>query len=484
MPRIINAYSTGNPLAKTIADLGNSLFGDTLTPAVNRQKLQSAQREEFGIDGLAKVFGAGTDIDPHKAAEMAVLGGMKPEDIAMMNTYIYGNKYGPRDTRTTNAMAGAGKYKDSADAFDIGETNKISMNAADNDTSRANNAASNANSYSMNERDNERMWNEFLQKPEAALDTQGNPVFAPQGDLASGGYAPRPSSEAQISPLQKVNDYIKAADVALPNATPEQKRAWVLQQVSKSVKKGTTVYGEDGDPIVEIGGDAVSGFDPTNAVTTQLQKQTIAYDKFKNTLAMAKDVAVKNPNVFGIVGMARQGIQDTNQIAQSIGDVLGIQDVGQTLAAVQADGKAKGLPDTIWSPKYDPALGQIESLGKILAYTGATSIAEQSGNDLSDKDIERIEGILGDPRDWAMNQKRFLTKVAQVEAYVDSQMAINNKYLFGTPGAKTQSVAPQAPDAQSGAVVQPPMQGAKQAPDGKWYVPDPNRPGKYLMVEP
>ncbi len=30
---------------------------------------------------------------------------------------------------------------------------------------------------------------------------------------------------------------------------------------------------------------------------------------------------------------------------------------------------------------------------------------------------------------------------------------------------------------------EPPAQGAKQAPDGKWYVPDPNRPGKYLRVD-
>jgi hypothetical protein len=32
-------------------------------------------------------------------------------------------------------------------------------------------------------------------------------------------------------------------------------------------------------------------------------------------------------------------------------------------------------------------------------------------------------------------------------------------------------------------VVEPPIEGAKQAPDGKWYVPDPNRQGKYLRVE-
>jgi len=29
----------------------------------------------------------------------------------------------------------------------------------------------------------------------------------------------------------------------------------------------------------------------------------------------------------------------------------------------------------------------------------------------------------------------------------------------------------------------PPVQGARQAPDGKFYVPDPNRPGKYLQVQ-
>jgi hypothetical protein len=27
-------------------------------------------------------------------------------------------------------------------------------------------------------------------------------------------------------------------------------------------------------------------------------------------------------------------------------------------------------------------------------------------------------------------------------------------------------------------------EGAKQAPDKKWYVPDPDRPGKYLEVRP
>jgi hypothetical protein len=28
----------------------------------------------------------------------------------------------------------------------------------------------------------------------------------------------------------------------------------------------------------------------------------------------------------------------------------------------------------------------------------------------------------------------------------------------------------------------PPVKGARQAPDGNWYVSDPKRPGKYLKV--
>jgi hypothetical protein len=37
---------------------------------------------------------------------------------------------------------------------------------------------------------------------------------------------------------------------------------------------------------------------------------------------------------------------------------------------------------------------------------------------------------------------------------------------------------------QSGGSVKPPVAGARQAPDGNYYVPDPSRPGKFLKVTP
>ena len=50
----------------------------------------------------------------------------------------------------------------------------------------------------------------------------------------------------------------------------------------------------------------------------------------------------------------------------------------------------------------------------------------------------------------------------------------------GFTAPPTASAAP--PQATPVATPNAPMQGAKQAPNGNWYVPDPARPGKYLMV--
>lgn len=48
--------------------------------------------------------------------------------------------------------------------------------------------------------------------------------------------------------------------------------------------------------------------------------------------------------------------------------------------------------------------------------------------------------------------------------------------LLGSIGGDT--AAPAAAGAET-----PPVQGARKAADGNWYIPDPNRPGKYLRVE-
>lgn len=53
-----------------------------------------------------------------------------------------------------------------------------------------------------------------------------------------------------------------------------------------------------------------------------------------------------------------------------------------------------------------------------------------------------------------------------------------SKTLIDMAGKNTGNGAPQTRGA-----TQAPIPNAKQAPDGNWYVPDPNRPGKYLQVQ-
>lgn len=49
----------------------------------------------------------------------------------------------------------------------------------------------------------------------------------------------------------------------------------------------------------------------------------------------------------------------------------------------------------------------------------------------------------------------------------------------GAPAPAATTGQPQSP----AAVPAPPVAGARQAPDGNWYLPDPKRPGKYLQVK-
>jgi hypothetical protein len=199
MPQIINSFrQQENPLAAGIKQLGDTMFGDTLTPAVNREKLKAAQRENYALEQMAQTFGGanGNPINTNAAAEFGILGGMKPEDAAMWNVFLTGNQKGPRDPLTTNAMAGAGKYGDSAANLDLNRKNAFDMNAADNVTSRANTTDAIAGNYRMNESDNatSRFNNtadntqksyEFNNKP-VAVNVNGSPGFGRQGDLANG----------------------------------------------------------------------------------------------------------------------------------------------------------------------------------------------------------------------------------------------------------------------------------------------------------
>lgn len=600
MPQIINSFrQTENPLAAALKSVGSTMFGDTLTPAINRQKLRDMQREEMGREEVARTFGSALDgaVNVNQAAEYGVLGGLKPEDLAMLTTFVAGNRTGPRSDLTTNAMAGQGKYKDSAQNLDLDRGNTFAMNEADNATSVGNNRYTVDNAFRMNEADNkttiatndadnaQKSW-EFMAKPIDAM-VGGQPGFVQQGQAAGmnpvGNYGAQPSSyvdrvvgvESGGNPMAKnpnssatglgqftegtwlemmsrhmpeymqgksreqvlalrndptlsrtmtqylgdengqilqsaglpvtdgtkylahfagpggavkalqaapgtpvaaimspeaiaanpflqgmttdqlvqwangkvggggaspsiapilpnaskpmdmlLREAVKAAEIAMPGATPEQQRAEALKLLRRG-SKGISMTTAAGDTI-NIGGDEGMGEIPgiTNANQTKMQASELNARKFDSALTMASTLITNNPTSVGAQGVARDYTQDVGIMAKNLADVLGVdaENVDASMAQIQQDAAKRGLS---LSFDYDPSIGKIGSLMKILAYQGAAAIGGQTGNDLSDKDFENIQAILGDPRSLFTNSQKMLGKLDQVGEYVDMQRRIN-----------------------------------------------------------
>lgn len=161
----------GNPLATAIASIGNTMFGDQLTPGLRRQEYMDKARASQNLQVLADAFGQNGPLDAAAAAKAGILAGQSPKDTALWNVFKTGNQLGPRAAETTNAMAGAGDYAASAENLDMNRANDMAKNTANNQTSRAINAASNA-----------EKWNEFTNTPENAM-VNGQPGFVRRGAL-------------------------------------------------------------------------------------------------------------------------------------------------------------------------------------------------------------------------------------------------------------------------------------------------------------
>lgn len=421
MPRLINSFrQTENPLAKTLGALGQSMFGDTLTPALKRAQLDEAERQNFGTEELARLAGAGGILDPNKSAEMAVLGGMKPDDLAMLQVFLSGNLLGPRDEKTTNAMAGAGKYSQSANAFDIDQGNAMERHRItdatqrynidiDASTSRANNADTISNSY-----------RQFQETPKEARDAAGNPVFVQQSGLTQPGISPI-LSDSQRTPLEEMKTYLQAAEANGLKGADAQ--AWALDQISK--RKGTSItVGPDGT-TVEMGGP--SGL--TNSVLSKAQNDTYSFEK-ANAVADAYEGLLKSdPTLVGATGWARDIAQGGAQLAGNIAQLFGTKDISQAVNAIRDEAIAKGVDPGIVAQMitFDPKIPQLSAAYNVLLYSFADALAGQSGRSVTDKDIKQMKQILGDPSSFFASQPDALARLQTARGLLDAYETANNK---------------------------------------------------------
>lgn len=143
--------------------------------------------------------------------------------------------------------------------------------------------------------------------------------------------------------------------------------------------------------------------------------------------------------------------------------------------------KTASVPD--W---FQGWVNQINGGARLTPETRQAILAEahnriNSYNQQFNNDAEQYRGIA---QRYRMNPLDIIPSFPKFEPW---------KAPKAQPGAAAPDGAPQSgykgdrgkpAEAPKPAPAAAPVEGARKAPDGNWYVPDPNRPGKYLKVSP
>jgi hypothetical protein len=412
MPQIINPFRPQNtPLAQAITQFGNDVYGDQLTPAIKREQLIAAQRENVETGALAQSF---ADPAGKLDYQAGILSGYKPADMADMRLLQMADTYGARDQRTQNAQIGSGgPFTATAEAFD---TNV----ATDR---RGQDIASSDRRYGFNLNDATERY-KFANTPEEAM-VNGAPAFVPRSGLMGEGVQPI-LSDTEKGRNMRFNESVALYGNVYPNSTMEQRKQYALQQESKGQGQKITI-GPDGTTI-ESGG--LYG-EPTNSVTSGAQEALAGIDAFDSSIERAKDMATRSPDAFGALGTVKGVVQDVNAIAQNIGLVAGGSDVNTELAKAQAFFASSGVSPEVFGA-YNPDISNIDALSRLMVYQAAQALTQQTGRSVSDADVKNMTMIVGDPKALTMNPDKFVNRMDMLQEFIDT-LADQKRAQLGLP---------------------------------------------------
>ncbi|MFF9549418.1 RNA-binding protein [Methylobacterium fujisawaense] len=186
-----------------------------------------------------------------------------------------------------------------------------------------------------------------------------------------------------------------------------------------------------------------------------------------NSLALMEQ-AMKTPGFYS--GVGGEGVKRANQFLAA----LGVKDPRAASATEVFDALSNKVVLDGLGGSLGPGISNTDR--DYIARTAPTLAQSQQGN----------SDLIGIARNLAQRQQA-VSKLAREYA------ASNGGRLDSGFDAKLEEYAgqnPLFPQAAAGASASPPREapqgapaGARQAPDGQWYVSDPNRPGKYLKVQ-
>lgn len=452
MPRFITVQQPGGSgVGRAISEAAQAMWGDTLTPALKREKLYGLQRENVETGNLMNAFSNPGRVDINQVIPMGIGAGMDPTKLAEFILTKYAHTYGAKDPSVTNAWVGAGKaYGQSPLGFDEGLANDRTLQAMRNAAAMQQHQASLAQQRAL-----------WEQTPEQAL-IDGRPTFVPRSGVFAEGVQPILSnSEAQgtllqnhwdnlpeLAPQQQkvLGGYIDPKDTGDPQQVFQQYFDLATQQgmdtnsakqfaLSQAAKRsaGMSITSPDGTTI-EMGG--IPGLE--RPVRTELQQADISGQRLRGLINMAREVAQRDPTNFGLPGSVKGLVQDAGQLAKSVAVGMGYNGLEEALADAKRSAERNGLNPQLLSGIYDSTLPEIQTLSDLLVYAAAESLAGQSGRSVSDKDVAYFKRLVGDPRDWLSSQEKFLAKLNILEDVAGLRQDVTNQYLGRTPATQPQ----------------------------------------------
>lgn len=280
---------------------------------------------------------------------------------------------------------------------------------------------------------------------------EGNRIMTRKTDDSIREAAAKPMTESEFKAKQLQQNWDH-----LDQLSPQQQLA-----TGVAPKKGMSLTTDaDGNVSFSTGGDA-TGMD--KPITKDYQKSLQANQELKSYVTALRDLVKTNPSGVGPTGNVQRIAQNAADVMQVATKMFGSPEgVNKALATAAVDAQAHGL-----SLNFNPSLPLITRIHNLMIYKAADALAGQSGRSVTDADLKRIVGTVGDPSSWTEGPQAytsgldFLDNMADINIQRSSEMLkagnVNPVMPGGnaTAGALPINTTPGAPAAAPAGAAQP-----------------------------
>lgn len=451
----LNPYAGETPIAKALKNLSTTIVsgpsdGKRLAEAEYALKLKQARENTAALGDVFRNYGT-PQFDRGAALDNAIRAGVTGDNLGAYERYGAANTYGADAPQTTNAFVGAGgSFGSTAAGTREQQANDIRKTKMGIDEQR----------YQF---DNKPMTIGTDKGPVIVRQNEayGQPAVEDLGKVKGNAARIALNSPGGIASADEPTQrFIGASGKA--NGTP---RNYVFQGKNFITDDGIT-DARTGHPLPAGGylatpqGSATDvGLSSSNV--TDLQKQDIANQRFRGLLGFTRNLAKASPDNFGVSGFVKGAVQDATQIAGNVSQGLGYKGITEAVNDMRSKVAANGLDPKLFSGVFDPKLPALHTAADLLVFSAADALAGQSGRSVTDRDVKMFKDIVGDPREWAGNQEKYLSKLDTVEQILNINQGVIDNRLRGVPAAQA---APGASAVPPGAASGAPQPLASQAP--------------------